>query len=182
MKYISAILLSLFPLTAYAEEVAPSDPVSRIKWAAEYCDAMPGGYDAKVYFRFLYRGIFAALIAGFIFTACFSYDFWERKIWGNKFFVFLSSISYTVYLWHQNLYILFKRTNIPYSTYDHVMDDRTAMEGMVFLCISAPIIIGVLVTKYIEEPIVKYGFIGAGKKLMENIRTIPDKVLKSESK
>lgn len=143
---------------------------------------MPTGYDASVYFRFLYRGIFAALIAGFIFTACFSYDFWERKIWGNKFFVFLSSISYTVYLCHQNIYILLKKINVPYSSQNPVMHDRPAMEGMVFICISASLIIGVLITKYIEDPIVKYGFKGVAAKLVKNIKSVPNRVLKVKMK
>ena len=56
--------------------------------------SFPNGVAGDVYFRFLYRGIFSVLIALFLFTACFSYGFWEKKIWGNKFFVFLSSISY----------------------------------------------------------------------------------------
>lgn len=132
--------------------------------------SFPNGYSADVYFRFLYRGVFAAIIAGFIFTACFSYSFWEKKIWGNRFFVFLSSISYTVYLWHQNIYIFLKKVNIPYTTKNPVMNDRAAMEGMVFICIAASIIIGVLVTKYIEGPIVKYGFKGCILKIGEAIR------------
>lgn len=137
---------------------------------------LPQGYNPSVYFRFLYRGIFAAAIAGFIFTACFSCKFWERKIWGNRFFVFLSSISYTVYLWHQNIYIFLKKSNIPYTTQSPVTNDRHAMEGMAFICITASIIIGVLVTKYIEAPIVKYGFKGAIIKLFQNIKSLPDKI------
>lgn len=120
-----------------------------------------------VYFRFLYRGLFAACMAGFLFTACFSYDFWEKKIWGNRFFVFLSSISYTVYLWHQNIYIFLKRANIPYTTANPPMDDRGAMIGMMLLCLSASLIIGVLVTKYIEAPIVKYGYRGVARRIKD---------------
>lgn len=124
-----------------------------------------GVSNADVYFRFLYRGIFAALMAGFLFTACFSHDFWQKKIWGNRFFVFLSSISYTVYLWHQNIYIFLKRINVPYSTMDPVMNDRAAMEGMVLICLSASILIGVLVTRFIEAPIVKYGYSGCIRRI-----------------
>ena len=130
----------------------------------------PQGYSGDVYFRFLYRGVFSALIAGFIFTSCFSYDFWQKKIWGNKFFVFLSSISYTVYLWHQNIYILLKNVNIPYSAKNPVMSDRTAMEGMVFICITASLIIGTLVTKYVENPISKYGYKGCIIKLADTLK------------
>lgn len=127
----------------------------------------PGG---DVYFRFLYRGLFAAVIAGFLFTACYSYDFWQIKIWGNRFFVFLSSISYTVYLWHQNIYIFLKRVNIPYTTADPVMNDRHAMEGMTLLCVVSSIIIGVIVTKYIENPIYKYGYKGCALKIRDTIK------------
>ena len=122
--------------------------------------SFPKGFNADVYFRFLYRGLFALVIAGFIFTSCFSYDVWSKKLWGNKFFVFLSSISYTVYLWHQNIYIFLKGNHIPYTTQKPVMNDRAAMEGMVFICIVVSLIIVVLVTKYIEGPIVKYGYKG----------------------
>lgn len=132
---------------------------------------MPQGVNGgDVYFRFLYRGIFALLAAGFIFTACFSYDFWEKKICGNRLFIFLSSISYTVYLWHQNIYIFLKRVNIPYSTQSPVMNDRPAMEGMVLICIAASLLMGVIVTKYIEEPICKYGYKGCALRIRDKIR------------
>ena len=42
--------------------------------------SFPNGVAGDVYFRFLYRGIFSVLIALFLFTACFSYGFWEKKI------------------------------------------------------------------------------------------------------
>lgn len=134
--------------------------------------SFPQGASSDVYFRFLYRGIFSALIALFLFTACFSCSFWERKIWGNKFFVFLSSISYTVYLWHQNIYIFLKAHNIPYTTSNPVMDDRAAMDGLTLLCLSSSVIIGILITNYIEAPIVKYGFKGSIAKLGEALHLI----------
>ncbi len=138
-----------------------------IKWLGKA--SFPQGIGSDVYFRFLYRGIFSALIALFLLTACFSYGFWEKKIWGNKFFVFLSSISYTVYLWHQNIYIFLKNHNIPYTTQNPVMNDRNAMDGLTLICLSASVIIGVLVTNYIETPIVKYGFKGSLIRLSEKL-------------
>lgn len=132
-------------------------------------DGVAGG---DHYFRFLYRGLFAALIAGFIFTACFSYNFWEKKIWGNKFFVFLSSISYTVYLWHQNIYILLKNINVPYSTAEPVMTDRAAMEGLTLICLASSIIIGVIITKYIENPICRYGYKGCALKIRDGVISV----------
>ena len=131
---------------------------------------VPSGVsNPDAYFRFLYRGLFAALMAGFLFTACFSYDFWQKKIWGNRFFVFLSTISYTVYLWHQNIYVFLKRIHIPYTTESPVMNDRAAMEGLVFLCLTASILIGWFVTKYVEGPIVKYGYKGCAMKIRDAV-------------
>lgn len=163
LKLYMTIISALFVLAA----------VGYIYWLRGA--SLPKEYSTDVYFRFIYRGLFAMIIAGFIFTACFSYDFWQRKIWGNKFFIFLSSISYTVYLWHQNIYILLKKLNIPYSNANPVMNDRTAMEGMVFICITASIIIGVIVTKYIEGPIVKYGYKGCAEKIYQGIKSIGKK-------
>ena len=131
--------------------------------------SFPNGVAGDVYFRFLYRGIFSVLIALFLFTACFSYGFWEKKIWGNKFFVFLSSISYTVYLWHQNVFIFLKNHNIPYSTQNPVMNDRAAMDGLTLICWTVSILAGIIITNYIERPIVKYGLKNSILKLLELI-------------
>ena len=125
-----------------------------------------------VYFRFLYRGLFAALMAGFLFSACFSWDFWQKKIWGNRFFVFMSSISYTFYLWHQNIYIFLKRVNIPYSAMDPVMNDRAAMEGMTLICFGASLLISWFVTKFIEGPIVRYGYGGCARRIWGAARSL----------
>lgn len=125
-----------------------------------------------VCFRFLYRGLFAAVMALLIFSLCYSYDFWQRKVWGNRFFAFLSSISYAVYLWHQNIYILLKRLNIPYSTMDPVMSDRHAMDGLTLLCLSSSLLIGWLLTKCVEGPIVKYGYAGCARKIWGAVRNI----------
>lgn len=134
-------------------------------WLGSAHSGFPKGYAFDVYFRFLYRGLFSALIALFILTGAYSYDLWQKRIWGNKFFVFLSSISYTVYLWHQNLLIFEGRINFPYASGASPADDRAGMEMRVLFCIAASIVIGVLVTKFIEGPIVKYGVKGCIKRL-----------------
>ena len=136
-------------------------------WGVHMPNGVSGG---NVYFRYLYRGLFAAFMAGFLFTACFSYDIWQKKLWGNRFFVFLSGISYTVYLWHQNIYIFLKRVNFPYTPEQPPMNDRVAMDGRVFLCLTASTLIGVFVTKYIENPIVKYGYKGCALRIRNALR------------
>ena len=146
--------------------------VGFFKWIAS--STFPSGVDYGTYFRFLYRGVMSAVIALFLFTGCFAYDFWQKSIWGNRFFIFLSSISYTFYLWHQNIYIFMKKTGIPYTTQNPVTDDRAAMEGLTFLCLASSIIIGVVVTKFVEQPIAKYGYKGYFK----NIYTVSKNLCK----
>ena len=136
-----------------------------IIWLGMAHSGFPKEYTFDVYFRFLYRGLFSALIALFILTGAYSYDIWQKSIWGNRFFVFLSSISYTVYLWHQNLLIFEGRVNFPYVSGASPADDRAGMEMRVLFCIAASILIGVLVTKFIEGPIVKYGVKGCIERL-----------------
>ena len=131
---------------------------------------MPDGiYGGNMYFRTLYRGIFAMIVAIFMFTTCFSYDFWNKKIWGNKFFVFLSSISYAMFLCHQNICLFLKKINIPYTTANPVMDDRPAMEGLTLLCLIISIATSVILTKYVEQPICKYGYKGYFKNIKNRL-------------
>lgn len=126
----------------------------------------PQGSDGSVYFRFLYRGILAIATGGFIFTACFSYDFWQKKIWGNRLFIFISSISYSVYLLHQNVYIFLKANNIPHSDMDPVMNDRPAMWGLTFICLGVTLALSILITRFVEQPIAKYGYKGCFGKIL----------------
>ncbi len=50
------------------------------------------------------------------------------------------------------------------------MDDRPAMWRMVIICLASSVIIGWLVTNFIETPIVKYGFKGSFDKLLTRLK------------
>lgn len=163
----AAIMQKLKPFMTIISALCLFLAICFIYWM---CDSIfPAGENKDNIFRFIYRDIFDALIAGFIFTACFSYGFWEKKIWGNRVFVFLSSISYTVFLWHQNIYIFLKNINFPHSDMNPVMNDRPAMAKMTIICLASSVIIGWLVTEFIETPIVRYGYKGCFNKLASGL-------------
>ncbi len=117
------------------------------------------GMDAQSYHRLLYRWIPAWLFALFIFSASYSAEKWQ-KFWGNRFFVFMSGISYSFYLWHQNIHIALRKAHIPPTPAEPVMSDRPAMVIFALLSISISIAAAVISTYAVEKPIVRYGYKG----------------------
>ncbi len=134
------------------------------------------GIDGPTYFRWFFRYIVSALFAVFIFASAFSIDLWSRRILGNKFFVYLSTISYSFYLWHQNIHIWLKKINVPYTTQNPVTSDRNAMDGFVFLSIVLSLLISTASTYLIEMPISKYGLIGYFKNIGKGIKNAPARI------
>lgn len=135
-----------------------------------------GGFDSVTYFRWFFREILCVIIALFLFSATFSIDLWNRKILGNRFFVFISAISYSFYLWHQNINIFLKKIRVPYTTVNPVMNDRAAMDGYVLLSIVISLAIAVTSTYLIEMPIAKYGFKGYFKNIINGVKAAPQKI------
>lgn len=117
------------------------------------------GQDAQTYHRLLYRTILAGFFALFLFAASYSAKPWQA-FWGNRVFVFISSISYSFYLWHQNVHIALRKLNIPYTDANPVMDDKRAMIIFMLLSIIISFAIAIFSTYCIEKPIIKYGFKG----------------------
>lgn len=131
-----------------------------IKWMSQI-DFKNYDTDASAAFRMIYRFIVDGAFAVFLFSTPFAYDFWHKKIWGNRFFVFLSTISYSFYLWHQNIHIFLKKINVPYTVQSPPMHDRVAMDGFVVLSVLLSLAVACISTYCIELPIMRYGFLGA---------------------
>lgn len=49
------------------------------------------------------------------------------------------------------------------------MNDRAAMDGLTLICWTVSILAGIIITNYIEKPIVKYGLKNSILKLLELI-------------
>lgn len=144
-----------------------------MKWLSLF--QIPGA-DGSVYFRWFFREILCVIIALFLFSATFSIDLWNRKILGNRFFVFISAISYSFYLWHQNINIFLKKINVPYTTVSPVMNDRAAMDGYVILTIVISLAIAVASTYLIEMPIARRGVVGYFKNIINGAKAAPQKI------
>ncbi len=124
-------------------------------------------FDAPLVFRMAYRPILSFGGALFLFSTCFTYRFWERNIWGNKLFVFISTISYNFYLWHQNINIALRKAGIPYTTSAKPQDDRQAMDGFSLLSVVLSLCVATAITFLFEAPISKYGFKGYFAKIKD---------------
>lgn len=134
-----------------------------LRWMNEVSFGEITGAAAATVFRFLYRPLIAFLFAAFLFAVSNSLPFWEKKVWGNRFFIFLSTISYNFYLWHQNVHIFFKEVvprGIPAGMSDVAtasLKTRWIYLGVTLMC---SLIIAVFTTYLIEQPFAKYGFRG----------------------
>lgn len=113
------------------------------------------GYDAASYHRLFYRIIPAIMFSLFLIASEYGIELW-RKFWGNRFFVFMSGISYSFYLWHQNIHIALRKLNLPYTDAVPPMNDKNAMIGFLIISILASVGIASFSTYCIEKPILKY--------------------------
>ena len=126
--------------------------------------------DGATIHRFIYRPLLDIMIAVFIFTACNSMKFWEKGVWGNRVAVFLSTISYNFYLWHQNIHIYFKRHTVD-SLFTLEEANNHVHEPMVrfmLFTLAVSFVIAVAVTYLIEKPFYKYGIVGLWNKLFSS--------------
>ena len=144
-----------------------------LRWMNQASFGEITGAGAGTVFRFLYRPIIAFLFAAFLFSISNSLKFWERGVWGNRFFIFLSGISYNFYLWHQNVHIFFKEVvpaGIPAGMSDvSTASDRTRLIYLL-LTLTWSLLIAVFTTYVIEQPFAKYGIKGYGRYWKEKFR------------
>ena len=131
------------------------------------------GSSAATIFRFMYRPILPFSFAAFLFAISNSLPFWEKRVWGNRVFIFLSTISYNFYLWHQNVHIFFKEV-IPGGIPAGMSDVASAPDGTrwvyLFLTLVCSLLIATVTTYLIEIPFAKYGFLGYGRYWKEKFK------------
>lgn len=155
LKIPMTIASALFVLLAYYY----------MRWMGSY--RVEGMVSPDAVHRFIYRPILYFAVAGFIFTACFSIKFWERGIWGNRVSMFLSTISYNFYLWHQNIHIYFKRNPVEFLYTMADAENHVPGPMLKFMIFTGglSLVIAILVTYLFEIPISKYGLVGYFKNI-----------------
>jgi peptidoglycan/LPS O-acetylase OafA/YrhL len=120
----------------------------------------PPQLDCDYYWYVVYRTPYSLVLVLWIVSTCLAHERLSRKVYGNRAFVFLSGISYPFFLWHQNIHILFKRAQIPYTTADPVMADRPAMRLYIAYTLIASLCVAVTSTYLVERPVARLGFLG----------------------
>lgn len=127
--------------------------------------------DSATVHRFIYRPILNFPIALFIFASCFSFNFWQKGILGNRLAVFLSTISYNFYLWHQNIHIYFRRHPVTslFTVNDIANHTHEPMVKFTLFTLCVSLVISIAVTYLLEKPMYKYGFVGYFKNIYNKL-------------
>jgi peptidoglycan/LPS O-acetylase OafA/YrhL len=81
---------------------------------------------------------------------------WYRFIFSNKVMVFLSSISFNFYIWHQYIAVKLKLWNIPYSVYDmpNMAEDVRWQHLYTLLSFVIPLVFAWLITWLYENKLI----------------------------
>lgn len=98
-------------------------------------------------------------------SSALSYSFW-RNLLANRVLVYLSLISYNLYLWHQFIALYMKDNKVPpYKIPDpskssFPMQDQLWQFQYTLYAIVFGIVVAALISRYIERPLLKLGFKG----------------------
>ncbi len=98
------------------------------------------------------RSVLAGVMALLILTSCFGQRWW-RFVIGNPALVFLSVISYNLYLWHTLVELWFVHHNVPPSANPTPHDDDVWKPLFIALSIVVSVAISAAITYFIERPL-----------------------------
>lgn len=88
-------------------------------------------------------------------ASCFSIKIWQN-IFSNRILVFISTISYNLFIWHQFIAIQLKKNHIPYFFGDPHKDINWQIQ-YTLLVIVLSLSVSVVISYLFEEPIKKRG-------------------------
>jgi peptidoglycan/LPS O-acetylase OafA/YrhL len=115
------------------------------------------------------RQYFVFLFMGMMGFGCLSSGFW-RKIVANKILVFLSIVSYNLYIWHDYILLQLLKYRIPHFIGDSQHNDPSFNPFIyTILAFGISIAVATLVTYLFERPLLKYGFKGVFAKIKSSI-------------
>lgn len=90
-------------------------------------------------------------------SSCFAMKWWKFVL-GNKFFLFMSIISYNLYIWHGWILLQLKNLKIPYYSTSLPQSDEPEWRLPYFIItIVVSIIIATIITYFFERPLLKKG-------------------------
>jgi peptidoglycan/LPS O-acetylase OafA/YrhL len=118
----------------------------------ESCNAVQYVDDGRQRWDLMYRTPFALAGAGLALSSCFAYGWWRALI-ANRFLIFLSLVSYNLYLWHTMILLWLLHHHIPHATTPVAHDDahwRPLYLGLATLLAFA---VAAAVTYFLERPL-----------------------------
>lgn len=116
-------------------------------------------YDKDRFHTQLSTRFILMLCISFIILSCMLLPNILQKILGNKFFKFISLISYNLFIWHQQVFRFLREKRIPKWTgdeYPNITGDKNWQLKYTVLSIIFSILVALLVTYIIEKPIGNY--------------------------
>ena len=109
--------------------------------------------EGQLYYRFELALLFGAMTLGIMFAPDFL-----RRFFGNRFFRFISMISYNLYIWHQVVALWLKKLRIPAwsgETAPNELGDVVWGRKYTFLCVIVALIFATLITYIFDIPVTK---------------------------
>lgn len=111
------------------------------------------------------RQYFVFLFMGMMGFGCLSLGFW-RKIVANKILVFLSIVSYNLYIWHDYILLQLLKYRIPPFVGDSQHYNPSFNPVLyTILAFGISIAVATVITYLFERPLLKYGFKGVFAKI-----------------
>ncbi len=116
------------------------------------CDAVQYAPHGRARWDRFGRTELAALMGAFAVASCFAMRFW-RAIIANPVFVFLSIVSYNMYLWHTLILIWLWKHDVPRAATPNPHDDDHWKFAYIALGWIAVLAVSTAVTYFIERPL-----------------------------
>ncbi len=121
-----------------------------LKWLSKVC-YNPGGVQL---WQLETRHYIAWIFLLMVIPACFSYRLWQRIV-ANRILVFLSAISYNLYLWHDFLILKLRDKRILNSFTEDQHNDKVWQIKYTILSYVISILIATIITYGFERPLLK---------------------------
>jgi len=116
------------------------------------CDAVQYAPHGRARWDLFGRTELAGLMGAFAVASCFAMRFW-RAIIANPVLVFLSIVSYNMYLWHTLILIWLWKHDVPHAATPNPHDDDHWKFAYIALGWSAVLAVSTAVTYFIERPL-----------------------------
>ncbi|MBA3743257.1 acyltransferase [Sporichthya sp.] len=96
-----------------------------------------------------------------------------RRLLANRALLFLSAISYNLYLWHQAVGVLLRKYNVVPADTDVPTDDPRWRWTYLLVALTLSVIVATAITYAIERPLLRLGLRGATRAALTRLRAVP---------